>query len=55
MGGVQGEQKNQLDTGKKTSANTFGTRTFLDGNYIDRMSGAVGGTDQFPDAARPET
>jgi hypothetical protein len=31
----------QLDTGKKTSADGFGTRAFLDGDYMGRMSGAV--------------
>jgi hypothetical protein len=31
----------ELDTGKKSSANAFGTREFLAGSYIDRMSGAI--------------
>ncbi len=31
----------QLDTGKNTSADAFGTRAFMNGRYIDRMAGAV--------------
>jgi hypothetical protein len=31
----------QLDTGKRTSADCFGTRAFLNGRYLDRMSAAV--------------
>jgi len=31
----------QIDTGKKSSADGFGTREFLNGSYIDRMGGAV--------------
>jgi hypothetical protein len=31
----------ELDSGKKSSANAFGTREFLAGSYIDRMAGAV--------------
>ena len=31
----------QLDTGKKTSGDGFGTRAHLDGHYIDRMAAAV--------------
>ena len=34
-------KKTQLDTGKSTSADAFGTREFLNGHYIDRMAGAV--------------
>ncbi len=34
-------KKTQLDTGKLSSADGFGTREFLDGNYIARMSSAV--------------
>jgi hypothetical protein len=34
-------KETQLDTGKKSSSDAFGTRAFLDGNYLDRMSGAV--------------
>ncbi len=34
-------KETELDTGKKTSADSFGTREFLHGNYLDRMSGAV--------------
>jgi hypothetical protein len=34
-------KETELDTGKKTSANAFGTRAFLNGSYVDRMSGAV--------------
>jgi hypothetical protein len=31
----------ELDTGKRSSADAFGTREALNGRYIDRMSGAV--------------
>ncbi len=34
-------KETQLDAGKKTSADAFGMRAFLNGGYIDRMSGAV--------------
>jgi hypothetical protein len=34
-------KETELDTGKKTSADAFGTRAFLKGNYLNRMSGAV--------------
>ncbi|PSB16142.1 cell envelope protein [filamentous cyanobacterium CCP1] len=34
-------KETQVDTGKRNSADCFGTREFLNGNYIDRMSGAV--------------
>ena len=34
-------KETQLDTGKRTSADAFGTREFLNGSYLDRMSGAV--------------
>lgn len=34
-------KETQLDTGKRTSADSFGTREFLHGSYLDRMSGAV--------------
>ena len=34
-------KETQLDTGKKSSADAFGTRAYLKGNYLDRMSGAV--------------
>ncbi len=34
-------KETQLDTGKRTSAAAFGTREFLNGSYLDRMSGAV--------------
>jgi hypothetical protein len=34
-------KETQLDTGKRTSADAFGTREFLNGGYLDRMSGAV--------------
>lgn len=30
-----------LDTGKRTSADGFGTREFLNGRYLDRMASAV--------------
>jgi hypothetical protein len=31
----------EIDTGRRSSADSFGTREFLKGNYIDRMAGAV--------------
>lgn len=34
-------KETQLDTGKRTSADSFGTRAYLKGNYLDRMSGAI--------------
>ncbi|MBX9844716.1 MAG: DUF1254 domain-containing protein [Xanthobacteraceae bacterium] len=34
-------KETQLDTGKRTSADSFGTRAALKGNYLDRMSGAI--------------
>ena len=34
-------KETELDTGKKTSADAFGTRAFLNGDYLARMSGAV--------------
>jgi hypothetical protein len=34
-------QKDKLDTGQVTSADLFGTREFLNGNYLYRMAGAV--------------
>ena len=34
-------KETQVDTGKSSSADCFGTREFLNGSYIDRMSGAV--------------
>lgn len=34
-------KKSQLDTGKVTSADGFGTREHLDGNYMSRMAAAV--------------
>jgi hypothetical protein len=34
-------KETQLDTGKRSSADAFGTRAALKGNYIDRMSGAA--------------
>ena len=34
-------KETQLDTGKRTSADAFGTREYLNGSYIDRMSAAV--------------
>ncbi|SFU22317.1 Uncharacterized conserved protein [Mesorhizobium sp. YR577] len=34
-------KETELDTGKRTSADSFGTREFLHGSYLDRMSGAV--------------
>lgn len=34
-------KETELDTGKRSSGDAFGTRAHLNGNYIDRMSGAV--------------
>ena len=34
-------KETQLDTGKRSSADAFGTREFLKGGYLDRFSGAV--------------
>ncbi len=34
-------KETELDTGKRTSANAFGTREFLNGDYLARFSGAV--------------
>jgi len=34
-------KKNELDTGKRTSADSFGSRAFLKDHYIDRMAGTV--------------
>lgn len=34
-------KKTQVDTGKRSSADSFGTREFLNGSYIDRMNAAV--------------
>jgi hypothetical protein len=34
-------KETELDTGKKSSADAFGTRAFLKGDYLSRMSGAV--------------
>ncbi|MDE1991099.1 MAG: DUF1254 domain-containing protein [Rhizobiaceae bacterium] len=34
-------KKTELDTGKRTSANGFGTRAFLNGDYMARMSAAA--------------
>jgi hypothetical protein len=34
-------KETQLDTGKKTSSDGFGTRAFLKGDYMGRMAGAV--------------
>jgi hypothetical protein len=34
-------KETQIDTGKTTSADSFGTRAALKGNYLDRMSGAI--------------
>jgi hypothetical protein len=36
-----GYKATQLDTGKRSSADGFGTRASLNGRYIDRMAGAV--------------
>ena len=34
-------KETELDTGKRTSADAFGTREFLHGDYLARFSGAV--------------
>jgi len=34
-------KKDELDTGKRSSGDAFGTRKFLEGRYIDRMAGTV--------------
>jgi hypothetical protein len=34
-------KETQLDTGKRSSADSFGTREYLDGRYLDRFSAAV--------------
>ena len=34
-------KETELDTGKRTSADAFGTREFLNGDYLGRFSGAV--------------
>jgi hypothetical protein len=34
-------KEKDIDTGKSSSADSFGTREFLNGRYLDRMSGAV--------------
>ena len=34
-------KETEVDTGKSSSADSFGTRAFLKGNYMSRMSGAV--------------
>ncbi len=34
-------KETEIDTGKRTSADSFGSREALHGNYLDRMSGAV--------------
>nr|WP_246748584.1 DUF1254 domain-containing protein [Rhizobium setariae] len=34
-------KKTELDTGKRSSADGFGTRAFLNGRYMDRMASAV--------------
>ena len=34
-------KETQIDTGKRSSADGFGTRAFLKDDYLDRMSGAV--------------
>ncbi len=34
-------KETELDTGKRTSADAFGAREFLDGDYLARFSGAV--------------
>ena len=41
MGGVQDYKETEIDTGKRTSADAFGTREFLNGDYLARMSGAA--------------
>jgi hypothetical protein len=34
-------KETEIDTGKRSSADSFGTRQFLNGHYMDRMSGAA--------------
>ena len=34
-------KETQIDTGKRSSGDSFGTRAFLNGRYLDRMAGAV--------------
>jgi hypothetical protein len=34
-------KKDEIDTGKRSSSDLFGTRKTLDGRYLDRMAGAV--------------
>ena len=34
-------KETEIDTGKKSSADSFGTRQYLDSRYMDRMSAAV--------------
>ena len=34
-------KKTQIDTGKRTSGDAFGTREYLKNNYIDRMAAAI--------------
>jgi hypothetical protein len=34
-------KKTEIDTGKRSSADSFGTRAHLNGDYLSRMSGAV--------------
>ncbi|RDJ24265.1 DUF1254 domain-containing protein [Bosea caraganae] len=34
-------KETELDTGKRTSGDSFGTRAYLNGRYLERMSGAV--------------
>ena len=34
-------KETQLDTGKRTSGDSFGTREHLNGSYLDRMAGAI--------------
>lgn len=34
-------KETEIDTGKRSSSDSFGTRAYLKGRYLDRMSGAV--------------
>ena len=34
-------KETEVDTGRSSSADSFGTREFLNGNYLNRMSAAV--------------
>ena len=34
-------KETQIDNGKRSSADSFGTREFLNGSYIDRFTAAV--------------